>query len=74
MMLVAKRQVIPERPGKGRERCSQPTRSSWDELDFFKEENTNIVLHTDIGQRKSNCGMMNLVISSQVLKENRRSL
>lgn len=36
--MVAKHQVIPERPGVGRERCSQPTRSSWDELDFFKEE------------------------------------
>lgn len=34
-MLVAKHQVIPEGPWTGRERCSQPTRSSQDELDFF---------------------------------------
>lgn len=35
-MSVAKRQVIPEGPWTGRERCSHPTRSSQDELDFFK--------------------------------------
>lgn len=34
-MSVAKRQVIPEGPWTGRERCSHPTRSSQDELDFF---------------------------------------
>lgn len=35
-MLVAKHQVIPEGPWTGKERCSHPTRSSQDELDFFK--------------------------------------
>lgn len=53
-MLVAKHQVIPEGPWTGRERCSHPTRSSQDELDFFKRK-TNILLHKDIGQGKSNC-------------------
>lgn len=38
-MLVAKHQVTPEGPWTGRERCSHPTRSSRDELDFLKEEN-----------------------------------
>lgn len=42
-MLVAKHQVIPEGPWTGRERCSHPTRSSQDELDFFKEENKHSI-------------------------------
>lgn len=55
-MLVAKHQVTPEGPWTGRERCSHPTRSSQDELDFFKRgKQTNIQLRKDIGQGKSNC-------------------
>lgn len=44
-MSVAKRLVIPEGPWMGRERCSHPTRSSQDELDFFKRGKTNILSH-----------------------------
>lgn len=45
-MLVAKRQVIPEKPGMRREHCSQPRCSSWDELDFFfKRKNKHSITY-----------------------------
>lgn len=60
----------------GGERTLQPTNTfflGW--VGFFLRGKTNLLLHTDIGQGKSNCGkMMNLGISSQVLKQNKQSI
>lgn len=74
---VAKRQVIPEGPWTGRERCRRPTRSSQDELAFLKRKTkTNILLHKDIGHGKSKCveWWIWLFFSSQCLKDGKRSL